>query len=875
MASLLNTSTRRIDLLHHVPFAHFSPFRHLAISQVSLPPVSGPSPVVPSSPPAPPTSTGSGSSAVTDDSRAWVVDRQFKLWDTKERHEVKEAQYATSTDSRGFIPVFEYPLRGQTILVDSETGYILITAIWKALGRHKADVVKLNGSQPEIAPLVRKVRGGQLTIQGTWLPFEIAETLAKRVAWETKDDLMPLFGPSFPFSCLSPSSPGFGSLTLSALPSSSSTPDANTGHIPGIRRRRDPKKVAEAKAEAIAAQSNPERETSKQAKAGRELASAVAARVEMQARGGRGGEEGEVEGLFLPPKEDEVMEVQEERLAVKAEEEQEELVVPEPGPELWGEMALDHEGEGGAHDGPTPTQEDEEFVDAVEAFEEPEDAEEGLELDESGTSPAPANPLYLTQPAPSPSSLLHPDIDLVSLSPDDKDDELEAGTPPLPPSLPLPSAVNEQQPKPTLHVQRAAGSPSYVNFALLEDAVTARDWLHGTAFLGPATGALRIEYSPRRLSLTPAAPGTSTAAKTPPVTFAEAPAHAKPTKASPTKALWIGSVPANTTREELVAVFSQFGVVESAFVMWQGKCAFVHFARLDIAIVARKALNGTAFLGADMGALPVNYARERGASAAAVSTSTSPAAVPPPPSVAARRLPSSLQRPLLPHPPFSPDLHLQSDLFLLPSLVALLPLSSLPILTLILTLARTVRPPSPTLPRTRPLLHLALRRRLAPLPTFAVLRIIASLPVLDSSSSSSTKPVNPPAPLPLLLLLLLLVFEPVNPARLPPPLPPPQPHQQSPVALVDRLAPNSGSAPPTAGGGTKGGSKTPPTSGGPNTQKQKKKPDAPPVSGLASLKARLSGDGGSGGGGDGGGKGAGGGGGGEGGGGKTLLSRLG
>ncbi|GAA5865392.1 hypothetical protein JCM8547_005080 [Rhodosporidiobolus lusitaniae] len=263
----------------------------LAIPQISLPPVSAPSPALPSSWPALPPDTTSDSLSVSDDSRTGVVDGQFKLWDTKGKHDVKKARYvrfllSSSTLRLGF-PVFEYPLRGQTILVDSETGYILITAIWKVFGKSKADVVKLIESQPEIAPLVRKVRGGQLTIQGTWLPFEIAETLAKRVAWEIKDDLIPLFGPSFPSSCLSPSSPGFGFLTLSTLPSSSSTSDTNTGLITATRRRRDPIKVAEAKAAAIAAQNNPKRETSEQAKAGRELASAVAAQAEIRSSAGR------------------------------------------------------------------------------------------------------------------------------------------------------------------------------------------------------------------------------------------------------------------------------------------------------------------------------------------------------------------------------------------------------------------------------------------------------------------------------------------------------------------------------------------------------------------------------------------------------------
>ncbi|PLW24234.1 hypothetical protein PCANC_04090 [Puccinia coronata f. sp. avenae] len=132
------------------------------------------------------------------------------------QHRVSMTRYATSTDPRGYIPVFEYPLNGQYIMIDCETGMVHFTGIWKALGHTKADVVKLVESDPTIAPYLRKVRGGYLKIQGTWLPFETAQTLARRVAWQIRYDLVPLFGPEFPDTCLGPGEPGFGQLLLSA-----------------------------------------------------------------------------------------------------------------------------------------------------------------------------------------------------------------------------------------------------------------------------------------------------------------------------------------------------------------------------------------------------------------------------------------------------------------------------------------------------------------------------------------------------------------------------------------------------------------------------------------------------------------------------------
>ncbi|OAV93751.1 hypothetical protein, variant [Puccinia triticina 1-1 BBBD Race 1] len=101
-------------------------------------------------------------------------------------------------------------------MIDCETGMVHFTGIWKALGHTKADVVKLVESDPTIAPYLRKVRGGYLKIQGTWLPFDTAKTLARRVAWQIRYDLVPLFGPEFPDTCLGPGEPGFGQLLLSA-----------------------------------------------------------------------------------------------------------------------------------------------------------------------------------------------------------------------------------------------------------------------------------------------------------------------------------------------------------------------------------------------------------------------------------------------------------------------------------------------------------------------------------------------------------------------------------------------------------------------------------------------------------------------------------
>ncbi|EAU85126.2 hypothetical protein CC1G_08099 [Coprinopsis cinerea okayama7 len=131
-------------------------------------------------------------------------------------HQVTKGRYITSNDPRGYIPVYEYPLNGQWIMMDIDDGYILWTGIWKALGNSKADIVKMIDSQPDLAPLIRRVRGGYLKIQGTWMPYEVALKLSRRVAWPIRHDLVPLFGPTFPSTCLSPDQPGYGQVVASS-----------------------------------------------------------------------------------------------------------------------------------------------------------------------------------------------------------------------------------------------------------------------------------------------------------------------------------------------------------------------------------------------------------------------------------------------------------------------------------------------------------------------------------------------------------------------------------------------------------------------------------------------------------------------------------
>ncbi|EWC44511.1 hypothetical protein DRE_06779 [Drechslerella stenobrocha 248] len=60
----------------------------------------------------------------------------------------------------------------------------------------------------------------------------------------------------------------------------------------------------------------------------------------------------------------------------------------------------------------------------------------------------------------------------------------------------------------------------------------------------------------------------------------------------PTRALWLGNIPASTTTSSLVAIFQAYGTIESARVLTHKNCGFVNFERIDSAVQSRAVLNG-------------------------------------------------------------------------------------------------------------------------------------------------------------------------------------------------------------------------------------------------------------------------------------------
>jgi protein JSN1 len=112
---------------------------------------------------------------------------------------------------------------------------------------------------------------------------------------------------------------------------------------------------------------------------------------------------------------------------------------------------------------------------------------------------------------------------------------------------------------------------AFINFTCVEDAVKARDEMQGGRL-----GNCIIKVGFGKADSFPLDSQVS----------------------SPTRALWIGNISASTTPSILQAAFIKFGSIESSRILTHKNCGFVNFERLEDAIRAKKAMNGTEINGA-------------------------------------------------------------------------------------------------------------------------------------------------------------------------------------------------------------------------------------------------------------------------------------
>lgn len=162
--------------------------------------------------------------------------------------ETKRYSASALDPSKTHLMVYEYAVGAQWVIWDHDTGYVHLTGLWRAAlqekaiqkngagvmnvkANAKADIVKLLELTPKaLHSYIKRVRGGYLKIQGTWVPFFLCKKLAVRFCYYIRYKLVPIFGPEFPSQCLKPTDLGFGELRFDDSASTLVLPQ-NSPHI--------------------------------------------------------------------------------------------------------------------------------------------------------------------------------------------------------------------------------------------------------------------------------------------------------------------------------------------------------------------------------------------------------------------------------------------------------------------------------------------------------------------------------------------------------------------------------------------------------------------------------------------------------------------
>ncbi|KAK4053070.1 hypothetical protein OIV83_001805 [Microbotryomycetes sp. JL201] len=154
----------------------------------------------------------------------------------------------------------------------------------------------------------------------------------------------------------------------------------------------------------------------------------------------------------------------------------------------------------------------------------------------------------------------------------------------------------------------------FVNFVSVQDAIKAKEDVLNrlSGHLTATSGMVRIGFGKDAALAAPASTLAHMRTTAGPVLANNvAPPLAADSNlmTTPTRALWIGSIPPSTTPAQLLTIFAPFGPIESARVLTHKNCGFINFERLDDAVAARKALNGRDILGPETGAARIGFAK--------------------------------------------------------------------------------------------------------------------------------------------------------------------------------------------------------------------------------------------------------------------------
>ncbi|KAL9540028.1 hypothetical protein MBANPS3_009919 [Mucor bainieri] len=133
---------------------------------------------------------------------------------------------------------------------------------------------------------------------------------------------------------------------------------------------------------------------------------------------------------------------------------------------------------------------------------------------------------------------------------------------------------------------------AFVNFTTKESAVAAKNDLESR--LGSKLGGtpVRVGFGKADVNLAMALTN-----------------EAGPNAQGPTRALWVGNIPANMNPAILRTIFQAFGAIESVRVLSHKNCGFINFDHQEDAVRARKSLQNKEILGPGTGAVRIGFAK--------------------------------------------------------------------------------------------------------------------------------------------------------------------------------------------------------------------------------------------------------------------------
>ncbi|KAL7317523.1 hypothetical protein PS15m_003868 [Mucor circinelloides] len=133
---------------------------------------------------------------------------------------------------------------------------------------------------------------------------------------------------------------------------------------------------------------------------------------------------------------------------------------------------------------------------------------------------------------------------------------------------------------------------AFVNFENVESALAAKEDLVNRLGSKVAGSVVKVGFGKADVSLAMALTQ-----------------EAGPNAQGPTRALWVGNIPANINPAILRSLFQSFGAIESIRILSHKNCGFVNFERQEDAVRARKQMQNKEILGPGTGTVRIGFAK--------------------------------------------------------------------------------------------------------------------------------------------------------------------------------------------------------------------------------------------------------------------------